>query len=182
MVYDPVDASRAARLDALLAAMDGGAREVSIFDFRRPTPRGTAAANTGAPVAVAWAEGTTWDESTVWGTFTPPTVRRLRAAAAAGDTALDVEGFVGGTTILRAGDLIGIDGQLVMVTADVVSGAGGRALVPIVPSLRRAVAAQTALIVDRPRIRARMLGSGVNAPMRAGVRATYSFELIEALP
>jgi len=172
----------AARLDALLATLDGPAGEIAVFDFRRPVPRGTAASYTGGPLPLAWPEGLSWPPGLAWAGFTPPGSPQLAVAAARGDATLATLGWAPGEVVLRAGDYVGLGGQLHMVTADVTSTAASEATLSIRPRVRFAQPALTALGLDKPRAVFRLGAAGVANPTRPGPFSTYTIELEESLP
>ena len=172
----------AARLDALLATLDGPAGEIALFDFRRPVPRGTAASYTGGPLPLAWPEGLSWPPGLAWAGFTPPGSPQLAVAAARGDATLATLGWAPGEVVLRAGDYVGLGGQLHMVTADVTSTAASEATLSIRPRVRFAQPALTALGLDKPRAVFRLGAAGVANPTRPGPFSTYTIEIEESLP
>jgi hypothetical protein len=173
----------AARIDALLARLRGPAGEVTLYDWRRPVPRGTAAAWPGGSIATTWGSGTSWGSGTTWGSVTPPIGAQLRVAAAVGDTALPTWGWMPSQTVLRAGDYVGLGGQLVMVTEDALTDGVGRATLAIAPALRAAADAGTLLTTTRPRARFRLDGNDEAASDASpGPLSSYSISLRESLP
>ena len=171
-----------AQLDALLAELDGGAGEVLLFDFRRPAPRGSAAAYSGPALSLAWPAGLDWPAGLSWPSFTPLSPPQLAVAAARGAASVLTTGWIPGSTVLRAGDYVGLGSTLHIVTADVTANGDTEATIPLRPRLRGNLAAGTAVVTDRPTVRMRLTERGVENPTTPGPFSTYAIELEESLP
>lgn len=135
-------------VEALVARLRGGARELIAPHFGRPTPNGTLA---GSP--------------------------QVASAAAAGANTLALKNCNGS---LRAGDIIGVGGQLLMVEADV-SPSGGNMTVAISPALRSSAAVNAPVAWNRPTTtwipKTSVAGPFPYLPGR--VRPAFSIELVE---
>ena len=184
LAFGVADAAVAARLDALLAQLDGAAGEVRVWPFKRRIPRGTGRGyGMGAAIPTEWPAGTAWPAGTVWPSYQPPESPRLRADAAQGADSISTEGWYPGEAVLRAGDYIGVGGLLALAVADVVPDSAGNAVIAIAPRLRAPVAALTPLVLERPRIRMRLAGDdGIENATRPGPFASYTISLEESLP
>lgn len=80
-----------------------------------------------------------------------------------------------GTGTLMAGDMLGVNGQLLMVTADNPS----LTSVPISPPLRAAVSAGTTVVWDWPRALFIADGAEVRLPVAVKVSGPFSVSLVE---
>lgn len=103
----------------------------------------------------------------------------LSAAASQFARSISISTTTGAT--LRAGDLLGVAGQLVMVTADATSGAGTTMVVPIDPPLRAARAAGTAVVWDRPTVAMRLSMPELRFAFDPGISRAYTVEMVEVL-
>ena len=184
MAWQSAPESLAGRIDALLAQLRGAEGEVTLYDWRRPVPRGTAGTWPGGDALTSWGGGTTWGGGTSWGgLISPPLVPQLRFAAVRGDRSLHAWGWAASQTVLRAGDRIGLAGQLLVVTADVVGNAGGVATIAVEPPLRADVDGATALVLTRPRARFRLVDNDQAATdFEPGPFSSYNLEFVESLP
>ncbi|TZG26510.1 hypothetical protein [Sphingomonas montanisoli] len=127
-------AGKGAAIDAFLAQVGGGANRVLTHDWRRPTRSGPA---TGV------------------GTNSP---------AAKGATSMTWIGLQANTLAFRRGDYVGGDGRAHIVTADVLTTAGGVAMVPFVPPLETAIAAGAGTYTEvKSRFEIRDDDAGANA-------------------
>lgn len=138
-------AAGAAR-EAFLAKLRGGVHTVNLWHFRRPTPRGT-----------------------LRGALT------LAAQAAQGAQTLSVTGGAGqANRTLLAGDMLGLAGQLLMVSQDCQANGSGVISVPLANRVRSTQPATTAVSWDRPVSQFRLV-----SPVPVGYRpgATDDIEL-----
>lgn len=111
----------AALLQALLVQLRGSSGRFYMHNMARPLPRGAA---TGAPL--------------------------VNGAGQAGTT-LATDGWTASATgILKAGDFIGVNGELKMVVADVSSNGAGEAAITFEPPLRASPADNAAITTTRP--------------------------------
>lgn len=132
--------------EAFLARLRGGVHTVNLWHFRRATPRGT-----------------------LRGALT------LAAQAAQGAQTLSVTGGSGqANRTLRAGDMLGLAGQLLMVAEDCQANGSGVIAVPLANRVRATQPATTTVTWDRP-VSAFRLVSPVPVSYRPG--ATDDLEL-----
>lgn len=117
--------SIAQTVEALLAQLRGMDGTVEIWHLARPAPSGTMR---GTPT--------------------------LSATAAQGAQSLSVTTSVAGVTV-KAGDMLGVGTQLVMVGADATA-AGTALTVPLASRLRASVASGSAVVWDKPRAKFRL--------------------------
>lgn len=146
----------AALLDATLALLRGGAREVLLWDHRRPRPRGTGAIGGAAELAL-FTDGTKFTDTKRWIGFVPLGGAKVRAAAAKGADTVVVHGWSPYTAALLAGDYIGLGGALYMVVRDATADGLGTAFVSIEPRLRAPVPAGATVTLERPTARFRLV-------------------------
>jgi hypothetical protein len=119
--FENLSDADAATLQAFLVSLRGQSGRFYLWNFARSTPRGVA---TGTPV--------------------------VSGAGQTGST-LTTSGWTASVTgILKAGDFIGVNGELKMVTADVNSTAGGLATLSIEPPLRASPANGAAITTTKP--------------------------------
>ena len=170
-------AATAARIETLLARLEGPVHEVLLFDFRRPLPRGTAAA---LAATADFTDDTAFTDGTGFAEYaSAPT---LSAVAAANADALHTEGWATSETVLLAGDYVCVAGRLHMVIDDVISDSGGDALLRVRPRLRAAVGTGARLRVIRPPARFRLTENAVPNEAEAGPLTSYSLSFVEAIP
>lgn len=183
MAWQTAPAAAAARIEALLAQLRGPANQVRLGDWRRPAPRGTGATWPGGSVASTWTAGTAWKAGTTWASLTPPTSPRLRVAATRGAATLATWGWAPSQPVLLAGDYVEIAGQLLVLTADAATNAGGIAALQVAPALRAAAEAGTPLVITRARARFRLVDDDQAAnDFQPGPATSFSVALVEALP
>lgn len=82
---------------------------------------------------------------------------------------------------LRAGDHIGIPGQLCRVMADVTADGSGNMTVEIRPRARTVIASGAAITWDRPTVNMMLKADGVPTTWRPGAFDLAALDLIEAL-
>lgn len=172
------DAPRAARIDAFLSQLDGMGEEVSLFDFRRPTPRGAAAI--GATQS-AFSDATLFSDGTGLLDFLSSPV--VSAATSAGATLVPSSGWQASMTVLLAGDYIGIGGRLYMVLDDATANGSGVCTLRIAPRLRVAAASGAEITFWYPTARFRLVDNaqGENGT-EPGLFSSYSLSFVESLP
>jgi hypothetical protein len=121
-----------AAMEAFLASFRGQVNTVDLWHFLRPVPRGTLR-------------------------NTP----NVNGDHAQGSATLALNASVAGDT-LKAGDLIGVSGLLLMVAADCTSDGSGHVTVPLVNRLRKAITSGTSVVWNEPTAPFRLLSnSGV---------------------
>jgi hypothetical protein len=118
-----------AAIESFIGSMRGQTNTTSVYHFARPAPAGT-----------------------VRGTLT------LNAAAAQGASSIVVTGCSPATGTLKAGDMLGVSGLLLMVASDCTA-AAGVITVPITNALRKALSAAAAVTWDKPTMTARLLAT-----------------------
>jgi hypothetical protein len=116
-----------AAIEAFIGQMRGQTNSVSVWHFARPQPAGT-----------------------VRGTLT------LNAAAAQGASVIVVTGCSPTTGTLKAGDMLGVGGLLLMVASDCTAVAGV-ITVPVTNALRKALTSGAAVTWSAPTMTARLL-------------------------
>lgn len=110
----------AAILQAFLVRLRGQAGRFYLHNFARPRPRG--AGTEGALVNGSGQSGTN----------------------------LNTDGWQPSTTVLKAGDYVGINGELKMVVSDVVTNSVGAASITFEPPLRSSPADNSSITVNKP--------------------------------
>lgn len=103
----------------------------------------------------------------------------VNGAGQAGKT-LNIDGVTNGTT-LNPGDLIGVNGQVLMVAAPGVTAAGGAMAVPLATPLRAAPADNAVITLDKPLATFMLADSVVSFGVRAPTLTTISAVFVEAL-
>ena len=180
--FDSRNRATAARLDAILASLDGSGQEVLLFDFRRVVPRGAAALMTG-DVTTTFDDGTEFDDATDFADGTVATAPRVLFAAGAGADVVTSAGWAPREHALLAGDYVGISGRLYMVCNDARASAGGVVDFQLRPRLRAPVAAETVIVTDRPTARFRLADNSQGGNRtQVGLFSSYSISLLESLP
>lgn len=128
-------AARGARLDALIADLEGGATLIRLWDFWRPYPfrlRRYYGQFAGETYTFGGGETFTLGERF----FIPADAEPTNEAAAAGDETIVFAGFLPGEQVFDAGDYFGGDGRPHMIMAPGgVADADGRAEVRFRPPL-----------------------------------------------
>ena len=118
--YDFLTADDLNKLLAFLASLRGRAGRFLAHDLLRPSPLGVA---TGAPIVTALSSGANIGTSNWTHSI---------------------------TGIMKAGDKVGLNGELRMLIADLTSDGSGNATMQLDAPLRAAVAANTPVIVSAP--------------------------------
>ncbi len=132
------------RLDALLAKLRGAYDTVNVWDFARPEPLGVNTDQSTLPVTF-FTDGTGFAESG------SPTVITgfsgggdgvvVHTAVTPGALIFLTDGWVASTAgQLKAGDYVGVDGRLYMLTEDLDSDDLGRGYANVAPGVRAAIA------------------------------------------
>lgn len=173
---------RGARLDAMVARLNGGLTLVRLWDWHRPYPLGLSD-------YYSQFAGDTWsfDGGETFGDGELFTIgseaEPLNQAAAQGATSVIFEGFAGaGVTVFREGDYFGAIDRPRIVTADAVTDEDGAALVSFAPALEAALGAG-GTIVTRPTgvFQLENVDAGASASSRRQ-RASWQFDFVEYLP
>jgi len=136
----------AAAMEAFIGALRGQTNTVALWHFARPQPQGT-----------------------VRGTLT------LNVAAAQGAASIVVTGCSPSTGTLKAGDMLGVGGLLLMVASDCTAVAGV-ITVPITNRLRVALSGGAVVTWNKPTVPFRMLAtSGVQYQPAIAMGASFDF-------
>lgn len=124
ILYDMLDMDDASLLEAWIMSLHGRAGRFYLWDLMRPYPRGVPPDENAAPVVIA-------------------------ASSAVQITGV---GFRPAALILKAGDKVGIGGELKSVTATVISDSAGGVTIKFAPPLRRPLATYTGadIVIVRP--------------------------------
>lgn len=139
-----------ALLQAFLVKLRGRAGRFYMHNMARPTPRGIA---TGTPL--------------------------VNGASQTGTT-LITDGWTPSTTgILKAGDFIGVNGELKMVVADANSDSGGNATLTFEPPLRASPANDAAITTSSPKATFRLAGDDSAWTTRAPVLTDIPLQGVE---
>jgi hypothetical protein len=139
--------ARGARLDALIAEMEGGLYSVGLWDFRRPYPAGLHRYYSQfAGVRYPFAEGETFSLGERF--IIPAEAEPANEAAPAGAVTMAFAGFRAGERVFHAGDYIGGDGRGHIVLRDADADANGLATVRFKPPLDFAVPAGAAVTMQ----------------------------------
>ena len=146
----PSRQAAAAAIEAFIGAMRGQTNTVQLWHFSRPQPQGT-----------------------VRGTLT------LSATAAQGASSIVVTGCSPSTGTLKAGDLLGVGGLLLMVASDCTA-AAGVITVPITNRLRTAQSSGAAVTWDKPKGTFRMLSTN-GVQYAPGLAQGANFDFGEAI-
>jgi hypothetical protein len=147
--YDIDSVGNRAVLEAFWAKVRGRSNTVSLWHMSRPAPLGTFR---GSPLT--------------------------NGTQAAGSSSLSLKSTTSNSTLL-AGDLIGIAGQLLMVTANVTAVSTNMAAVPIAPPLRAAIASDVAVVWDKPTTQFILTEGLVRVPYEKTIGLPFSVDLIE---
>jgi hypothetical protein len=141
----------AAQIEAFIAALRGMTNTVAIYHWVRKVPRGTMRG-------------------------TPTTINN---PAAQGSESLTLQAAPGVT--LLAGDLIGVSGLLLMVANDCTADGAGNIVVPLVNRLRKAIAAGTAVVWDKPTAPFRMISTSSAVQYIPGYATEVALDFIEVV-
>lgn len=162
--------------EAFFDRLRGPVNRIALWNLARPVPLGTFGAGQNINV--------------VNGSLQPVTVvnAALQVVNVVGGTAVTTGAAVkGANTItvthiagrtLRAGDMLGINGQLVRVLANVTF-SGASATVEFAPRLRADVPSNTVIVYDRPTAVFMLMSNSVPVVHRPGMYEGSSFDLIE---
>lgn len=170
----PIDG--AAR-EAFFDRLRGPVNRISLWNLRFPAPQGTlrdgaiASVVNGSLAPVAVVNASLAVVTVVYGT----PVLGAALAQLAGTATIN---HIAGRT-LRAGDPLGINGQLVRIMADATADGAGQMTVEFLPRMRSAVAAGAVVTWDRPTATFMLRAAGVPTTWRPGLHDAVSLDLIE---
>lgn len=173
--------ARGARLDALIADMEGGLNRMLLWDFRRPYPAGL----------LRYYRQFAGEEYTFGGGETfrlgehfmlPAMAEPLNEGAAAGATFMAWEGFTPGERVFNAGDYFGGDGRPHMFMHDGVADGDGRVEMRFRPVLQRALLPGQAITMQ-PKGRFQLMNedAGASEAFARQPQSTYTLEFEEDL-
>lgn len=175
--------ARAGRIEALIALLRGGARSVSLFDWRRRTGNGVVISHDDWAAQLPtffFDDETGFDDDSGFIVEGDGEPRNLAATRGADQVVL--RGFQPYSVPRRMGDYVGFgDERCYMVTADAAADVDGKVTVAIMPPLHASVAAGSLEMTDvRARFRLTSAEPGANPTERSG-RSTYQLVLTEDL-
>ena len=171
--YDSRNSSVAGQLDGILAALDGPGQQITLFDFRRPIPRGDAR----IPLLTTFTDGTIFTDGTEF-----VDLPYVSAAQGQGYNTLLVGGFRPLCHPMLMGDYFKAGNYLYMVTADSNTDASGTTTLQFKPRLREALGAGVEVGVFYPRARFILVDNAQGANRTQGRFANYTISFIESLP
>jgi hypothetical protein len=140
----------AALLQAFLMKLRGQAGRFTLHNFARSRPRGAA---TGTPLVMG---------------------------AAQTGTTLNTDGWTPSTTVLKAGDYFGVNGELKMAVADAVSDGSGASAIVFEPPLRASPADNASLTINKPTATFMLTEDTVRWMTEAPALSTITIQAIEA--
>jgi hypothetical protein len=149
LTFAPQAGEERARVESFFASVRGQANRIRMGHPSRKRPRGTI----GGSVFVQGDLPRGWLGATLYG-LSP------------------------GATLL-AGDLVGINGQLLMVTSDQVANGSGVMSIGFAPGLREPVSANTAVEWNNPKTTWILTDNEVRVPHAPGVSPSFSVDLME---
>lgn len=174
-----VNQDAAGQREAFFDRLRGPVNKIALWNLRRPVPLGTLRDGAIASVVNASLAPVT----VVNASSQPVTVRygspMVNTSAVKGASTLTLFHVPGRT--LKAGDMLGIGGQLVRVMADATFNGSGLATVEIFPRLRADKPVFTALTWDKPTANFMLQVSDVPVTHRPGMYEGSSIDLIESV-
>lgn len=165
--------------EAFFDRLKGPSHQFSIFNLKRPVPRGTLRDGlvgnvvNGAAAAVAVVNGSGAPVTVVYGT---PMLLSEVPQLANTATMRMVPGYT-----LKAGDMLGLYGQLVRIMADTVADGAGNMPIEFQPRARRVWPAFTPAVWARPTANFMLRSDGVPTPWLPGFADAASVDAIEVI-
>lgn len=150
--YDNLDRADAAILQAFIASLQGRAGRITVGNLAQPRLRGNA---------------------------TPIPTIKVNGAGQSGNT-LTLDGVTPGT-YFAAGDFVGLESRLYMVTADVTANGVGLLTMNISPALRATPAVLSPLTIVSPTTTMMLVDDRQGWDYAPGGRRSYTIDLIEVL-
>ena len=174
-------AARGARIDALIADMEGGLNRAMLWDFRRPYPaglRGYYSQFAGATYPFGGGETFRLGERF----FIPAEAEPLNETARAGSFVMSWSGFKPHEKVFNAGDYFGGDGRPHMFMHDGVADADGRVTMRFRPALATDILAGQSITM-RPPGKFQLMNEDAGASEALGrqPKSTYTLEFEEDL-
>lgn len=173
-------AARGARLDALIAEMEGGINRILLWDFRRPYPAGLRRYYSQFTELYTFGGGETFrmGERFAIPAFAEP----LNETALAGATMMTWAGFLPGEKVFNIGDYFGGDGRPHMFMHDGVADGDGRVVMRFRPALTATLLAGQAITMQPPgRFQLMNEDAGASEAFARQPQSTYSLEFEEDL-
>lgn len=161
-------------IQAFIDQFEGGANPVRMFDPWRTRPRLLSTAKSG------FSDGTFFDDGTG---FTDGYSLGVLTAAIKGASQIAVAGFPVSQAVLKAGDLLSINGYLYQTRYGASSNSSGQALITIQPGLRAGIAAGDVVITDYATAPMTLL-SGLDAivPRTENYTSGFTLTFVELIP
>lgn len=166
-----------AEREAYFDRLRGPINRIALYNLRFPSPRGTLRNGTVANVVNASLAAVTVVNASLQVVTVIAGQPALATSIAQFATTATINHIAGRT--LKAGDMVGIGGQLVRVMTDAVADGAGQIAIEFYPRMRAAVAANTAVEWDRPTATFMLKADGVPTRWVPGFADAASLELIE---
>jgi hypothetical protein len=166
-------------IEAFVDRLCGPANRVTLWNLRRPVPLGTLRDGSaisvvnGSSAAVSVVNGSSAAVSVVGGT--PVVASQIAAGANSGQ----IQTFVGRT--VEAGDMLGLNGQLVRAMAAGTADGNGLLSIEFQPRARAAIPAFTVVQWNQPTANFMLKTESPATTWRPGMYESTSLELIEAI-
>lgn len=141
--------ANAATIEAFIVSLKGQQNRLNLYNLARPSVNGT---GNGTPL-VAGADQT--------------------------GSSITTDGWANSETVLKAGDMIGIGGELKMVTADVTSNASGEATINFEPAIRTSPADNSAVDITAPTALFMLSENEIRSRRTQALYEPLTIELIE---
>jgi hypothetical protein len=171
--FDGRNQNIAGQLDGILAGLDGPGQQITLFDFRRPVPRGAAS----IPLLTKFTDGTLFTDGTEF-----QDLPYVAAAQGAGYDTLLVTGFAPLCHPMLMGDYFKAGNYLYMVTVDSNTDSSGTTTLQFKPRLREPIAAGVEVGVFYPRARFLLVDNQQGANRTQSRFANYTISFVESLP
>lgn len=173
------NAERGAAIEAFFDRLIGPVNRVSLWNLRRPTPLGTLSDATGSAVwytnSAAVATWSTSAPATATWSYIGPT---LYEDVEAGSNTLPIHRTPG--TTVKAGDHVGVGGQLFRIMADATADSNSRLTVEVLPRVRTALSRGAAVTCTRPTATFMLRSDTVPVTWSPGMYSGGNFDLVEA--
>lgn len=174
--------ARGARIDALIADMEGGLNRMHLWDFRRPYPAGLRRYYrqfAGERYTFGGGERFSLGEHFV----IPAQAEPLNETAQPGATVMIWEGFLPGERVFNTGDYFGGDGRGHMFMHDGIADSNGRVAMRFRPPLSRKLLAGEAITMQ-PKTRFQLMNedAGASEAFARQTQSAYTLEFEEDLP
>lgn len=141
--------ANAATIEAFIVSLKGQQNRLNLYNLARPSVNGT---GNGTPL-VAGADQT--------------------------GSSITTDGWANSETVLKAGDMIGIGGELKMVTADVTSNGSGEATINFEPAIRTSPSDNSAVDITAPTALFMLSENEIRSRRTQALYEPLTIELIE---